>query len=170
MKCLKSEIPPDSLVRQVFPADYTDAFRCEIPGEAVFSADDLQVSFWTVMPGWVNALFRLRNALVKPFGLKGGDSSDSFKKIEQAIRTGDPDGMISVPFKNERETVLKLSDKHLDAYLSFYLEKGTDTAAVTVVTVVRFHNLLGKVYFFFIKPFHKIIIKAMLESTLARFL
>jgi len=169
MKCRKTDIPADSLVRQVLPAGYTDAFSCEVPGEMTYSVDDLQVSFWTVMPGWVNALFKLRNVLVKPFGLKGGEGDSTFQKMmEQTIRTGGSNGMTSVPFKNDRETVLKLSDKHLDAYASVYVRKDTPKPEVTVITVVHYHNRLGKVYFFFIKPFHKIIVKSTLKSTLKR--
>ena len=166
MKCRKTNIPADSLIRQALPADYTDAFGCEIPGEIAFSPDDLQVSFWTVMPAWVNALFKLRNLLVKPFGLKG--SSHSFELLAEAIRTGKSEGMITIPFKSDHETVIKLNDKHLDAHLSVYLKKAEEKTDVIVTTVVHYHNHLGKVYFFFIKPFHAIVVKSTLKSTLKR--
>ena len=169
MKCRKTNIPADSLVRQVLPANHTDAFSCDVPGEMTCSADDLQVSFWTVMPGWVNALFKLRNLLVKPFGLKG-DSEKSLEGMADAIRTGiSPNGsMMTVPFKNDRETVLKLTDKHLDAHASVYLEKEKEKTRVIVITLVHYHNRLGKAYFFFIKPFHNMVVKSTLKSTLKR--
>ena len=166
MKSKQIEIPFDSLTRQFLPADYTDVFHCEIPTGAAFSPDDLMVSFWTVMPGWVNALFKLRNLIVKPFGLKG-DSKKLTDELADAIRTGK---LIAVPAKNDRETVIKLTDKHLDAYLSVYLEKEAAAPSATAITLVHYHNRLGKVYFFFIKPFHKVIVKSMLKNTIKRFL
>ena len=32
-----------------------------------------------------------------------------------------------------------------------------------MTTVVKYHNLLGKVYFFFIRPFHALICKWLLK-------
>lgn len=171
MKCRKTPIPADSLTRQFLPAGYTDAFLCEIPAGATFSPDDLMISFWTVMPGWVNALFKLRNVLVKPFGLKGGHGMEqTFAGIGDAIRQSGQIRFISVPAKNPDETVVKLTDEHLDAYLSVYLEKEAAASSATAITLVHFHNRLGRTYFFFIKPFHKIVVKSMLKNTIRRFL
>jgi hypothetical protein len=35
-------------------------------------------------------------------------------------------------------------------------------------TIVHYNNLLGRVYFFFVKPFHKLIIHAMLKMIKTR--
>ncbi|MDR1652533.1 MAG: DUF2867 domain-containing protein [Prevotellaceae bacterium] len=40
---------------------------------------------------------------------------------------------------------------------------------ISIITVVHFHNALGKVYFFVIRPFHKIIVKAMIKRLLIKF-
>lgn len=168
MKSYKTTIPEDSLTQKFLPADYTDAFACEVTGDENLSAEDVMVGFWMVMPGWVNAMFKLRNALVRPFGLKTDNEQGRISDLENIIRNGGSIGVASMVAKSENETVLLLSDKHLNAYMSVHLSHKSEKRIVTAITVVHFHNSLGKVYFFFVRPFHSIIVKSMLKSTLKR--
>lgn len=115
MKAVKrADIPADSLVEKYLPADYTDAFNCEVATEKPFSADDVMVDFWTAQTSWVSALFRLRNFLVRFVGLQGSEKPDA-AAFERFIREGGTYRFASVAAKNDHETVLLLSDKHLDA-------------------------------------------------------
>ena len=70
MKIHKTDIPPRSLLTPCLPGDYHDCFTYGMPCRRKISPDDLMTAFWTTMPGWVNTLFKLRNALVRPFGLQ----------------------------------------------------------------------------------------------------
>ena len=119
------------------------------------SPDDLMTAFWTTMPGWVNTLFKLRNALVRPFGLQT-DNGDA-KQLEKAIRSGRDYRMMSVVGKTDNETVISLDDKHLKAYLSVYAE----AHEIHLSTLVRYHNRLGFFYFNLIHPFHTLVVKSM---------
>lgn len=127
------------------------------------SPDDLLIDFFTVMPGWVDALFKLRNVIVKPFGLKGGERGgpEIFRRV---VREGGSAGLVSVEGKTGNETLIRLSDSHLDAWLSVMYDEGW----IYAITVVKYHRWLGRAYFFFIKPFHRIIVPAMLKSSLKR--
>lgn len=162
MKIIKTDIPPDSLTQRFLPVDYTDAFACKPETVVGLSADDIQVTLWTAMPGWLNALFKIRDIIVRPFGLEGGNGKERYKDFKEMLYDGKSMKIMSVAAKAENETVLKLDDKHLEAYMSVYV----DQATITVITLVRYHNLLGKTYFFFVKPFHKIVVKNMLKYTL----
>lgn len=166
MKSRKTQVPKDSLLQQYLPVDYTDAFACNVETEKILSADEIMIDFWTIVPGWVSALFKLRNILVRPFGLERGEKgANLFDEIKKMIQSGSgSSGMISVAGKTENETAVLLSDKHLDAYMSVYVDKQTVTAS----TSVHYHNNLGRIYFFFIKPFHAVVVKAMLKGTLKR--
>lgn len=167
MKVKKSNIPDDSLVSKYLPANYSDSFECEIPAAANLTPDDIQIAFWTKMPQWVEALFKLRNAIVKPFGLKSGDGD--VEEFRKCIRTGGSCKFASVPDKSPLETVVCLDDKHLKAFLSIHIEKADiDRKIVRSITVVHFHNWLGYFYFYTIAPFHYVIVRNMLKYTLKR--
>lgn len=121
------------------------------------------------MPNWVNALFKLRNILVRPFGLDDGESENRSEKLKKIINDGSGSaGLMSVTDATDDEIVILLSDKHLDAYMSVLIEKIESKQIVVATTLVRYHNRLGRIYFSLIRPFHMIIVKSMLINTLKR--
>lgn len=165
MEVVRTDIPEKSLVKNYLPADYTDSFTCTTRSVKGILPDDIMVGFWTNSPDWITALFKLRNFLVKFVGLKG-DNENDLEKFESCIRNGKSHGIASVPAKNETETVLFLTDKHLDAYMSVYIEKKDNYTEISLATLVLFKNKLGRIYFFFIKPFHNIVVKSMLKRSI----
>ena len=164
MKVKKTGILLSSLVGNYFPADYSDVYTCEVYAEKEVIPDDIMVSFWVDFPAWVNMLFKLRNFMVKFVGLKSSENGD-LKELEKCIRTGKPYGLFSVPAKNCNETVLLLTDKHLNAYISVYVESKEEHKTISVITLVHFKNKLGRIYFFVIRPFHGLVVKSMLKRT-----
>lgn len=168
MKIKKSTIPTDSLVNAYLPADYSDVFVCEVISNKKVSPDDLLIAFWTDFPGWVNTLFEIRNFLVKFVGLKA-DKEDS-NELENCIRTGGTSNFTSVPAKSSNETVMLLADKHLNAYLSAHVGGDMPQQKISVITLVHFNNKLGNTYFFFIRPFHQIIVKSMMKRVVKKML
>jgi hypothetical protein len=90
------------------------------------------------LPGWAKALLRLRNALVRPFGLK----------------TGEPDRPI---FPTCRETddeiILGTDDRHLDFRIGLIRQDGR----IYMSTWVHPHNAFGRAYLTLIMPFHILI-------------
>lgn len=165
MKILKAKILIDDLIFQYLPANYSEAFACTYKSTETISTDDLQISFWTNSPKWINALFKLRNWIVKPLGLKSPDDTDKNEKLINCIRTGISNGIMGVPAKADDETVISLNDKHLKMYFSIRLDKIDDTAkAIKVSTIVHFHNKLGRTYFYIIFPFHHLIIHSKIKQ------
>jgi len=168
MKVRKTDIPEGSILKECLPANYTDAFSCKFRTGRQLTPDEIMLSFWTVMPKWVGILFKLRNILVKPFGLETNHDQKN-EMLRECIVKGTSNGFISLAGKSPDETVLLLSDKHLDAYISVYLEDlGANTKNVTLTTLVRFHYWLGYVYFYTICPFHFIVVRSILKSTIKR--
>jgi hypothetical protein len=164
MKVNKSTIPLGSLIEKYLPTDYSDVYACEVNFEKEIIPDDLMVNFWTDFPSWINGLFKLRNFLVKIAGLK---TTYDDKEFEKCLRTGKTFDFISFPAKRDNETVLLLSDKHLNAYISIHVESGKKHTTISAITLVHYHNLLGRVYFFIIRPFHGLIVKTMLKRALS---
>jgi len=162
MKVKKSTIPSGSLTENYLPTDYSDVYALMTYTEKKITPDDIMVSFWTDFPCWINALFKLRNMLVKFVGLKSAEN-DNVKELEKCIRTGKTYNFASVPAKNGKETVLLLTDKHLDTYMSVHVESKEKHKTISVITLVNFNNRLGRIYFFVIRPFHGAIVKNMLK-------
>lgn len=169
MKIKECKLPSDSLVDKYLPANYTDAFLCTVEIEKQMNADDLQIAFWTDSPKWIQSLFKLRNNIVKLVGLKTDKADSEF--VSNCIRNGKCDETFMISEKSENETVVKLSDKHLDAYMSIYIKDlERKKKEITVITVVNIHNWLWYVYFYSICPFHKLVVKGMLRNILKRFI
>ena len=165
MKTEKCEIPAESLVYKFFPADYSDSFNVKVEQSIKATPDDLLVGFWTDMPAFVNVLFKIRNFLVRFVGLKGPEGRDT-KDLENSIRNGVESGFMSVPVKDEHETVMLLQDTHLNAYLSVRISD--DKRIVYANTLVKYNKCLGKIYFAIIRPFHSIVVKQTLKRAIKR--
>lgn len=162
MKVYKSPLPENSRIARYPDADYRDCFRSRLQGSEPVSPDDVMAAFWTTKPAWLKLLFSIRNLLVRPFGLKTGESDE--KKLEEALKKGEGYGLMSVVEKTASETVISLDDKHLVAYFSACIE-GRD---LFVSTVVRFHNKLGVAYFTLIRPFHTIVVKNIFKQMMRK--
>lgn len=170
IKSFATTMPEESLILQFIPADYIDAFGCKVMGSKKnLYADELMLHFWMMKPLWVNLLFKLRNILVRPFGLATGDDNERIENLKEIIRAGSGTvGIMSVVGKSENELTVLMRDKHLDAYISIIVLNKTDYEQAIVSTLVNYNNSLGKIYFFFIKPFHKIVVKSMLNTSIKK--
>jgi hypothetical protein len=170
MKIIKSSLPENSRTRNFLPAGYVETYSVIVPEHSRLTPDNIFVAIWTDFPKWLQMLFKLRDWLVKPFGLKAGSSEKKFgQKFEEAIRTGNPLDLMTVPVKTADETVMRLTDKHLTAELSVHNEKlDNSQLKINIITLVHYHNVLGKIYFFLIRPFHKMIVKTITKRSLKR--
>lgn len=163
MKIKKNSIPQNSLVSNYLPSDYSDSFECNFISSKDIKPDDVQIAFWTTKPIWVDWLLKLRAILVKPFGIKS-DINDYADNLRECLINGISCKYISAPSKSNNETVTCNVDKHLTFYLSVIILKGDgNKKSVIITTLVNFHNLLGRCYFFVIYPFHNILVRVMLR-------
>jgi hypothetical protein len=136
--------------------------------------DPLAVYLFMVnkVPYWVNSLLYLRNKMMHFVGLKdvgklGGLKLDDYK--DQENRLGAKLDIFTIAISTPIEVVLVLNDKHLDIKLSIMIRKEIDKNNIFVSTVVKFHNFWGKVYMSVITPFHKLIVKRLLQNMDAAF-
>ncbi|MDR2040433.1 MAG: DUF2867 domain-containing protein [Bacteroidales bacterium] len=164
MKITSSKIPENTIIKKYLPAGFSDCFLCTDSPEGI-SADDMMVAFWTTMPRWLSILFKIRDMLVSPFGLKTGKGNA--EQMEEAIREGKNYRFMSVMEKSEKETVIVLDDKHLKAYFSTYIQTDENGGrSIYLSTLVKYHNRLGRVYFFVIRPFHTIVVKKLFRQVI----
>ena len=143
----KIRIDKVSLINNYLPADYLDSFSRKVIARKNITPDTFFDMVFSQLPCWVNWLLKLRNILVKPLGL------DTESRISDQVSE-----------RNENEIIWGMADKHLNFHVSMWCgshKNGKQELRIT--TVVKYNNLIGKLYFFIIRPFHKIIIYSMLK-------
>ena len=126
--------------------DYTDIYSETVHTSRTISAEELAERFFCA-PQWLVTLMKIRNAIVKPFGLK------MEKKLSDLTKIG-----------SETKATLSKTDKHLDFQVALMSENAENgSQRISVSTKVRLHNNMGKFYFAIIKPFHRLICKTLLK-------
>ena len=108
-------------------------------------------------------LMRMRNAIVRPLGLQTGDGMHG--KSAPYYPVGSRAVYFTVVARTENEIIMEENDAHLKFRCSVY--KSNDESAVYVTTLVHFNNFGGSIYFFIVKPFHKMIIQAVLNRIIS---
>lgn len=169
MKIESTALPEHSLLSGE-TAHYVDSYQ------GIFLDVDNRVevlsatkAFFNTAPSWVDHLFTLRNKIVGVLGLKTSSKDQNRSEILNNFqgRIGEKIGFFQVFDSAENELVLGENDRHLDFRVSFILtEKSKGEKQLTISTIVHFHNLMGKLYFLPVKPFHKVIVRSMLKGIL----
>lgn len=117
-------------------------------------------------PDWIDFLMSMRNKVVSKLGLKdlGGLQYVPQEKQAADYVVGERVGIFTLVSATEHEVVLEDCDKHLNVRVSFLVEPKGKTAIVHANTVVHVNNAFGKVYMFFVTPFHKLIVPSSLKG------
>lgn len=140
----------ESLIAPYLPVDYVDSYERRVANVAEITPEKFLNFLFTEFPWWINVLFRIRTWLVKPFGLKAGGFEGRLTEMIQD--------------RSDREVVIGMDDRHLSFYVSLWCsEKKNVFQDLRVTTLVKYNNRLGKVYFFFVRPFHKVIVRSLLK-------
>ena len=158
MKPVEIEFPnPQSVL---VGAQFADAYQLIVEGQQL---DPLEAARRAVYgaPAWINHLLWLRNVLVRPFRLKPG--AEPNKASTASI------GIFPIVDSSPNRLTLGLDDKHLDFRLLVdVVSVDSHRQSVTVSTVVKTHNALGRFYLAFVKPFHRVIVPVMLSQAAQR--
>src|SRR5450830_1215451 len=139
--------------------DFADAYS----GQADQTYVDAEQAASTVFgdpPHMARCLMALRNGIVAPFGLKASiDFSDrGLGKID----------VFPIISNTDTEIVIGGDDKHLDFRIWISIQPGLKGSQVTISTLIKINNPLGRVYLFVIMPFHKLLSRLQLQLALNR--
>lgn len=153
-------IPEGSIITHGFEhISYADTFRVAYPlGETI---DQIVTDIFTT-PDWVSRLMRLRNIFVRPLGLQTGNGVAVKSAPHYPI--GSRAMYFTVCARTENEIIMEEDDTHLAFRCSVFINN--DESAVYLTTLVHYNNCLGNAYFFVVKPFHKVIMKTLLNNAL----
>lgn len=161
-----SEVPSISALRDSLRTAYFfDCYAVELPLDSR-TPIELYLNVVSRTPQWIDFLMKVRNKIVARIGLKdlGPLSGISPSKLAADYRIGDQAGIFKLIETNEREVILGETDKHLDVRISVVKQQHQDRTLVSVSTIVHVHNLLGRIYMFFVTPAHRIIAPATVSK------
>jgi hypothetical protein len=146
MKKTSNTAPVNSIILTGFgTVDYCDSYR--IKKSADENIEEITNRIFK-LPKWVGGLLKTRDLLVKPFGLKTAKEAES-------------DKLFPIIAQNEDEIVMGINDRHLNFRVSILTD--SKKSFIYLTTIVHYNNVWGKVYFSFIKPFHKIIVRSIMR-------
>ncbi|MGU3377014.1 DUF2867 domain-containing protein [Chryseobacterium sp. M5A1_1a] len=174
MNIKKTELPKKSVLsKEKKDFDYIDSFEGELAAHnRNIDITEIGKAFFTSGPKWGKKMFAFRNRIVGLFGLKTGIEADSVKGADGLkCEIGERIGLFKVFDKTSNEIILGEDDKHLDFRVSLLFDKSKDQQEVdflTISTIVKYHNWLGVLYFLPVRPFHKLIVPAMLKNMIGQ--
>lgn len=140
------------LIDKYMPADYHDSVSEQIRCVEPLTPCTIFERMFCHFPSLVVLLMKLRIVAVKPYGLQTGGS---FLDL--------------ITERNDEEVIACKDDKHLCFLISIYCSQpvnGVQEASVT--TLVKFHNLFGRLYFALIWAFHKMLTKTLFNKALSK--
>lgn len=146
--------PPADTRGLLAGAQFSDAFSTTVDGAAVNARQAAERMFGR-SPRWIKALMTLRDATVAPFGLK------TEKMARAAPNKVD---MFPVISETPERLIAGLDDNHQDFRVVVDVAPIGAQRRVTVTTIIKTHNLLGRTYLAIIMPFHRLIVRAMLRQ------
>lgn len=140
--------PADLVAAAGLPqVDFSDTFVLRLPTGSSRDVGQWHRSLLEVgMPVWVGALMGVRNRVAKGLGLETAGRSSDTSPFTLLARDGDT-------------LVVGADDKHLD-FRGVLRVVGDD---LQCATVVHEHNATGRTYFLVVKPFHRLIVPALLR-------
>ncbi len=151
-----SELPKNSkVVGFITRINYEDTFSVALQNKEM-AIEDVYLNVFAHSPKWVNNLLKLRNNIVKLFGIK----TNVGKMKKESLKVGKKTGIFKIYAIYKNELIAGEDEKHLDFRISVLKNEGI----LTISTLVQYNNWFGRLYFFIVKPFHKIIAKSMMKS------
>lgn len=158
--------PPERsiLLKELKYFDYCDSFKVMI--FKMESLDKITTQIFQT-PRWADMLMRIRNAFARLIGLDtGGYKRDTY--VSDYYPIGSRAVYFTVIDRNDNEILMAENDKHLNFRVSVLKIQEEAITYIYLSTVVKFNNSLGRLYFFFVKPFHRIIIISLLKRLLIK--
>jgi hypothetical protein len=148
-----------NILIQLPQVHYEDVFHITVQRNRL-TFDDIREAFENVKsPWWLDALFTVRDFIVKWFGIR---TRDDHKPSDETL------GLFPILAKTDSEVTLGEDDRHLNfRVLLKVVCVSNGLYDVSFKTLVQFNNNFGRLYFLPVKPLHKIIVPDILRRVVA---
>jgi len=144
-------------------ADHVDVKSAEGRG----SLREFIAGMFSYKPGWYRALFAVRGVLARVLGLRHEDVGAHASLTPESVSfvPGETAQFFTVAkAEEERFWAAGAGDSHLDAVLVVFFDALPDgRRRYHVATVVNYKNAVGPLYFNCIRPFHHLVVAAMVR-------
>jgi hypothetical protein len=157
MSIAECDVPHASVLdRGVIEAAYfRDAYRACLRGTNA-TVVDIFFAIFGHKPIWMKFTLIVRNRIASLCGLEAPTATEIINpQFKGPYAVGNKIGPWPIYFLSETELVAGRDNKHLDFRLSVLKESDSGNPRVTVSTICTTHNAFGRIYLFFIIPFHK---------------
>ena len=170
-KIIATTLPVNSVLRRDnVKYDYIDSFQGSFIDESnSITSQQIGKAFFRSAPGWVEKLFIVRNKIVAVFGLKTSRTATNRQQLLNNFKCEPNEqlGLFKVFDRTDNEVILGEDDKHLNFRVSlFKIDSAENQKSKNLIisTTIEFKNWFGKLYFVPVRPFHKLIVPAMLKG------
>lgn len=153
VQAVKPEIEAGELLAG---AQFVDAYALTIEDPALDARRAAERMFDS-SPRWISGLMAVRNFMVAPFGLKTSIPRRTARDVV---------GFFPVISQLPDRLVAGFDDKHLDFRVVVDVASAGTARRVTTTTLVRSHNLPGRLYLAVVLPFHRLIVPSMMRQLL----
>ena len=152
-----SDIPPISVLdrHNVENAWFRDSYKARVSNQQSSVIDNFFAIFGH-RPWWMNRVLIIRNRIAHYCGLDIASNAEvTSMVIADSYNVGDTIGPWPIFALSATELIAGRDNSHLDFRLSVLRVQEQFKPVVIVSTICNVHNLYGKIYLFYIIPFHK---------------
>jgi Protein of unknown function (DUF2867) len=168
MPLAKCDIPSASVLERsaIAAAYFRDSYRAPLI-HADASVVDIFFSIFEHRPIWMKAPLIIRNKIASLCGLDAPTTAEiTHPEIKSSYQVGDKIGAWPIFSLSETELIAGRDNKHLDFRLSVLKVAEGEIVSVVVSTICTVHNVFGKIYLFFIVPFHKWGVQLLISNAI----
>jgi hypothetical protein len=169
MKVVECDVPSASMLSRelINCAYFRDSFRASL-SRPELGITDIFLAIFAHHPPWMKLLLIVRNWAASLAGLR---APTAFEILHPAIKgryvVGEKIGVWPIFSLSEEEVVAGRDNSHLDFRVSVLKLADGEGSSVVVSTVCAIHTLSGKLYLFFVAPFHRYGVQKLMANALA---
>jgi hypothetical protein len=157
MHVIECDVPSRSVLDRDLIANshFHDSYRTPLTRPEL-GIVDIFFAFFGHEPLWMKLTLVARNAVARLAGLEAPTVAEIMTpEVKTYYSVGEKIGPWPIFFLGDNEIVAGRNNKHMDFRVSVLKAVDGDAPSVVVSTVCTVHNLFGKIYLFFIVPFHR---------------
>ena len=169
MNVVECDVPSGSMLSSelIEHAYFRDSYRAPLTRREL-GIVDVFFAIFAHRPLWMKLLLIARNKVASLAGLDAPTASEILHvEIKDRYVVGEKISAWPIFSLSEDEVVTGRNNKHMDFRLSVLKLPDGDRPSVVVSIICTVHNLTGKLYLFFVVPFHRYGVRKLMANAVA---